>query len=315
MKVHCVGSRFFGGQVDRIERGFVQLGHELTPHISEADLVYVNDPSHYAQPLLDRAAGRLKGKLILNVLDIPEHIIHEFDTTKLYRELIQADAITSISQFTHDKVGEHCGIASHVIYNPIKSVARDPASKRECPYRFASVGRRSDPNKRADLWAGALGILGINYREVALVGSDPGWGDYLGVLSDFNLNLLYNSVDFVLATSRVEGLNLPVLEAMAAGAIPVVCRDMTTRTELLPPDLFPEYQEVEPTGPSVARFIARYLNSSEQMVGMKIRLHEHYVTSWQEKTSGAGVARRILEVYQGLVSDDADYRYTDSART
>lgn len=300
MKIHCVGSRFFGGQVDRIEQGFAQLGHELTPHIHEADLVYVNDPSHYAQPLLDRAAGRLTGKLILNVLDIPEHILHQFDTVKLRGELLRADAITSISRYTQDKVVEHCGLQSHVVYNPIKSVALDPAAERECPYRFLSVGRRGDPNKRADLWAAALQILGVNYREVALVGGDPGWGDYIGVLSDFNLNLVYNSVDFVLATGRIEGLNLPVLEAMAAGAIPVICRDLTTREELLPSTTFPEYAEVEPTPPSIARFVARFLNNDSTMAEMKQRLHQHYLANWRDKVSGAGVATKILEVYHGL---------------
>ncbi len=301
MKVHCVGSRFFGGQVDRIEQGFVQLGCDLTPHSHEADLVYVNDPSHYSQPLLDRAAGQLKGKLILNVLDIPEHILHQFDTAKLRAELLQADAVTSISQYTRDKVVEHCGIASHVVYNPIKTVVRDPASKRECPYRFLSAARRSDPNKRASLWAAALQTLDVGYREVALVGGDPGWGDYVGVLSDFNLNLIYNSVDFVMTCGLIEGLSLGTIEAMAAGAIPVVCRDMTTRTELLPPDLFPEYEEVEPTVPSVVRFIARYLNNDAAMKEMKQRLHDHYVNVWYQRTRGVGVADKILEIYDGLL--------------
>lgn len=300
MKVHCVGSRFYGSQVQRVEQGFIQLGHELTPHISEADLVYVNDSSHYAQPLLDRAAGRLNGKLILNVLDIPEHILHEFDTAKLRGELLQADAITSISQWTCDKVLGYCGLQSHVVYNPIKSVVRDPASKRECPYRFASVGRRSDRNKHHNLAANALQLLGHSPKEVCLVGADPGWGDYLGVMSDFNLNLVYNSVDFVLCTSEIEGLCLPAIEAMAAAAIPILTNRMTTREELFPSPLFPEYAECDHNPTSVARLIARFANSDSALREMKDRLHVHYLKEWADRVSGVGVAKAIETVYRQL---------------
>jgi len=300
VKVFCAGASFYGGQADRIADGFRQLGHEVTPFPSEAALLYANDPPHYDQILADRAAGRLHGNVIFNVQDIPEHLFPNFDVGKLRHSLMGADAVTAISRYTRDQVSRYCALEPAVVYQPIKPVQRDPAMKVTCPYRFASVGRRSDENKRVRLWAHALQILGVSAREVALAGSEPGWGDYLGVQSDENLNRLYNSVDFVLASSRVEGLNLPVLEAMAAGAIPVVCRDMTTRTELLPSDIFPEYETVEPTPPSVASFIARYLNGAEAMAEMKDRLHAHYLAHWREKTSGAGVADRILHVYKGL---------------
>lgn len=304
MKVACAGSRFHGGQVDRIEQGFVQLGHELTPHWHEADLIYANDPGHYEQILVDRAAGRLRGKVILNVLDIPLHI-PTYDKAALARQLVQADAVTAISHWTAQQVREHCGIKAEVVYNPIKPIHRThPLFKDTQSRQFTllSVGRRSDPNKRSLLWTHAMQLLGGFHAisEIALVGNEQWWGDYQGVLSDEDLITFYNRTHFVAATGFIEGLNLPVLEAMAAGAIPIVCRDMTTRTELLPPDLFPEYEEVEPTATSVARFIARFLNSETAMILMKDRLHTHYMITWADRVSSAGVARRIVDVYQSL---------------
>lgn len=300
MKVFCAGASFHGGQIDRIADGFRQLGHEVTPHPHEAALLYANDPPHYEQILADRAAGRLHGKVIFNVQDIPEHLFPNFDVSKLRHSLMAADAVTAISRYTRDQVSRYCGLEPVVVYQPIKPVQRDPAMKVTCPYRFASVGRRSDFNKRSSLWVGALQILGVPYKEVALVGNEPGWGDFLGVQSDDNLNRLYNSVDFVLVTSRVEGLNLPALEAMAAGAIPVLCRDLTTREELLPSTTFPEYLAVDPTPPSVAAFIARYLNNAGAMFEMKERLFTHWLDHWAAKTREINVAQRIVEVYEGL---------------
>lgn len=298
MKVACLGAQFFGGQVDRIEAGFRQLGHEIV-FPWEADLIYANDPPHYKQVLADKAAGRIKGKLIFTVLDLPFQN-PGFDFAELDGQLAQADAICTISSYTQWQVKSRIGYDSTVIYNPIKPVAFDPAMRVECPYRFASIGRRSDPNKNMPVWVAALQLLGIPHTEVALVGNEGGWGDYLGVQSDANLNHLYNSVDFVLALGTVEGLNLPMIEAMACGVIPVCHKGLTTLDEFLPADLFPEYREVELTPPSVARFIARFRNNVPAKAEMQERLHRHFVANWETKTRGVNVAQAILNVYKTL---------------
>ncbi len=298
MRVHCIGATFFGGQLDRIEQGFVALGHNLTPHVSEGELVFVNDCAHHKQAVIDKLAGRLPGKLILNVQDLPFHLGAAFDYEGVDRLLAHADAVTTISEYVQWQVKDRLGRDSSVVYQPLKPVSLKPIQLGR--YRFLSVGRRSDPNKRAALWVAALQLLGYAPSDVALVGNEPGWGEFYGVLDDVNLSRAYNSADFVLATSALEGLSLPVLEAMAAGVIPVVCRDMTTRTELLPPDIFPEYEEVEPNPPSIARFIARFANNVEAMTEMRCRLHQHYLDRWAEPTSPVGVARRILGVYETL---------------
>lgn len=303
MKVHTgQSSRFHGGQIDRIERGFIELGHEVTPYISDADLIYQNNP-WFDSVVSDRRRGALKpgSKVIFNVLDIPVHI-PDFPVEHLTRQLREADAVTSISQWTADQVREKCGIESWVIYNPIKPVKFDPAKRNQSYPRFASIGRRSDPNKHVALWTHALRGLGVPIEEVLLVGNEGGWGMYAGVLNDENLDTVYNSVDFVLCTGRVEGLNLPVIEAMATRAVPVVVNHLTVLEELFPESRFPEYYRVEPTPVSVAKFLVHLVSdeSGERLSDLKQRLYEHFIAEWQEKTSPAGVARRILNVYNSL---------------
>lgn len=300
MKVCCHGSRFHGGQVDRIEQGFVALSHELTPHNHVADLVFSNDPAAFDQILADRCNGGVHAKVIFNVQDIPLHLGSAFDCAKLKSRLAKADAVTTISEYVQWQVREYLGLDSHVIYQPIKAVRRDPAAQLATRKRFAHVGRRFDQNKNWNLGVAALQLLGYSPQDVFLVGNEPGWGDYCGVLSDENLNRVYNSVDFILTLGTIEGLSLPTLEAMATGAIPVVTNRMTTRRELLPPDLFPEYSAVDAEPVSIARFINRYTSDPVAMAEMKERLYTHYLTNWAHKLTGRAVAERIVEVARNI---------------
>lgn len=300
MKVSLHGAVHWGSQLPRIEQGFVALGHEITPHSHEADLIYANN-GPYDQIILDECAGKTHGKVILTLLDIPLHLGKAFDHDKIRAQLAQADAVTVISEYVQWQCREYLGLDSHIIYNPMKPVQRDPAARLANCKPFAHIGRRFDFNKRAALGVHALQILGYGPQDLFLVGNETGWGDYCGVLSDEDLNHVYNSVDFTLCTSMVEGLCLPVLESMAAGAIPVVCNDMTTRRELLPPDLFPEYNAVDPAPESIARFIARYTSDPVAMAEMKDRLHIHYITNWAHKLTGRAVAERIVEVARNIL--------------
>ena len=75
---------------------------------------------------------------------------------------------------------------------------------------------------------------------------------------------------------------------------------MTTRAELLPPDLFPEYDEVTPHVPSVLRFVARFMQDNGAQTEMKERLHKHYLQNWRDKVSPEGVAKAILGVCEGI---------------
>jgi glycosyltransferase involved in cell wall biosynthesis len=299
MKIYTEGSRHWGGQVDRIDQGFQQLGHEVIKTISDADLVYINNP-WFDQIIEDKRLGRIRGNIVMNVLDVPVHL-KEYDPAKLAAQLRHADAITSISQFTNGTLQRYCGLDSYTIYNPIKPVHQEPELTEKPFFKFAHIGRRYDPNKRAAQAFAALQILGFTERDICLVGNEGGWGTYLGVLNDQNLNIVYNSVQFVLCTSEIEGLCLPVVEAMACGAIPVVCKDLTTREELLPSNIFPEYLGVDGSNPvTISRFIEKFLNSPASMTEFRYRLYYHYSNNLARKMSGLGVAESILKVYDRL---------------
>jgi glycosyltransferase involved in cell wall biosynthesis len=217
-------------------------------------------------------------------------------------QLVAADAVCAISEYGQWQLKEYLGIESTVIYQPIKPAAHRPDLTRKPFYRFAHVGRRQDANKRFNLGALALNTLGYTQNDLCLVGNEPGWGDYLGVLNDENLNIVYNSVDFVFCLGKIEGLSLTPLESAAAGAIPIICNDLTTREELFPTDLFPEYEDVHPTPRSIAAFISHFVNeeSGDRMREMKLRLRSHFNLNLKEKVSPAGVARRIESVYNSI---------------
>lgn len=299
MKINLHGATHWGSQLPRIEQGFIELGHQITPHSHEADLIYANN-GPYDQILVDKWTDKIRGKIILTLLDVPLHLGVGFDYDKTRAQLAQADVVTVISEYVQWQAKEYLGLDSHVIYNPMKPVGRDSMVEFASRKRFAHIGRRFDRNKNFNLGVAALQLLGYHRDDISLVGNETGWGDYCGVLSDDNLNRVYNSVDFVLTLGTVEGLSLPTVEAMACGAIPVVHNRMTTRRELLPPDIFPEYNAVDPTPDSVARFISRYTSDPAAMAEMKERLYTHYQTNWAHKLTGRAVAERIVEVTRSL---------------
>lgn len=304
MKIHTAqSSRFHASQIQRIEDGFRALGHEVTPYISDPNLslVYQNNP-WFDQVLADRAAGHLAGraKLVLNVQDIPHHL-PDYSITRLAQQLHAADAVTAISATTARDLEVATGIRASIVYQPIMPITR--TGERKHPYRVMFVGRVWDENKRTAIAARALSLLGFSGEDVVTVGmeSPPYGGTYWGVASESTLNDLYNSADFVVATARYGGIELAVVEAMAAGAVPLCLRDLHTLDELLPADLFPEYRAVEPTPESLARFIASLLNDGgTRLADLKERLHAHYLQNWRERTSPAGVAGRILTLYNSL---------------
>lgn len=291
----ATSSRFFASQIQRIEQGFVSLGHKLTSYACNADLVYVNNPP-FREVIIDSTIRTERTKTIFNVQDIPHHI-SDFDTVALKEQLWWADGITSISETTRRDLFAATEIDSRVIYQPIMPVTR--TGERKHLYRALFIGRIGDQNKRTNLAVHALQILGFSGNDVVTVGNQSPWygGTYWGVATEQALNEIYNSVDFVVMVSKNEGMGLPALEAMAAGAIPVICRDLTTREEFFPSTVFPEYLNVEPDSRSIAAFIAQFLQDNDRMTEMKERLHRHYKENWEYRLSGRGVAERIMEVY------------------
>jgi len=95
--------------------------------------------------------------------------------------------------------------------------------------------------------------------------------------------------------STSEGMGLPALEAMSVGAVPVLPRDLTTREEFFPTQVFPEYEFVK-DAETAKDFMLTLMRDKERMCEMKTRLVNHFERFWRENLNGDGVAKKILEV-------------------
>jgi glycosyltransferase involved in cell wall biosynthesis len=298
MVVTCYGFRGVGSQIDRIEEGFRALGHEVTSDVGLADLVYCNDSGSFGQVIDAKARGTIRGKVVFNQLDLAPHLGAAFPLALIREQLTHADAVTTISQTVARDIKARLGIDATVIYNPIRAVTRARGVRL---YKGLFVGRVQDHEKRAVIGAAALSILGYGWDDMVTVGRElpPYGGQYYGEATDAELSGFYNTCDYLICPTRNAFLGPPILEAMACGCIPVVCRDLDILDEFLPATLFPEYREVEPTAPSIARFIARYQGDISR-AEMSDRLYNHYARTWAGALSPAGVASAIERVYRSL---------------
>ncbi len=304
LRVHCLGARLVGGQIDRIEEGFRALGCEVVDKGDGADLVYANDAQHYLTALnLRHIVANPCGRVILNVLDLAPHLGAAFPLDTIKLRVGAADAVTTISSTVQRDIRARLGVEATVVYNPIRDVGGKVHALGLIPNpRALFVGRVNDPEKRAGVAASALAMLSFGWDDIATVGREqPHYGGvYRGEVTDDKLNVLYHAADFLMCPTRHAFLGLPILEAMACGTIPVVCNDLDILDEFLPADVFPEYREVEPTAPSIARFVARFMQDNDAKAEFSARVRAHYEAHWAAKLSPRGVAEAILKVYQGL---------------
>ena len=286
IKISIFGADGYTCQMPRIKEAMQKLGHILSEDSPE--MIYSNDPTGYEK------AMRLKKKfpnsfLIFNFLDVPWHMPNVDKQTKLLVEhfLAKSDAVTAISYKVKKDLAKFLDKKIEVIYNPIKDVFYDESIKKNNTFLY--VGRANDPVKRTNLLKQAFSKTVNGIIDIKICGSeDPGFGTYLNVVSDQELNKLYNSSKYLLLPSKAEGLGLTMIEAMICGSLPIACSDNETAKEFLPKDFI-----CEPNSQSILDKIEEL--NKEYDVKRKLALE--YGKKYKIQFDKMSIAKKILSIF------------------
>ena len=286
IKISIFGADGYTCQIPRIKEAMQSLGHILSEDSPE--MIYSNDPTGYEK------AMRLKKKfpssfLIFNFLDVPWHMPNVDKQTKLLVEhfLAKSDAVTAISYKVKKDLAKFLDKKIEVIYNPIKDVFYDESIKKNNTFLY--VGRANDPVKRTNLLKQAFSKTVNGIIDIKICGSeDPCFGTYLNVVSDQELNKLYNSSKYLLLPSKAEGLGLTMIEAMICGSLPIACSDNETAKEFLPKDFI-----CEPNSQSILDKIEEL--NKEYDVKRKLALK--YGKKYKIQFDKMSIATKILDIF------------------
>tara|TARA_Y100000590_G_C15600620_1_gene969885 strand:+ start:125 stop:1003 length:879 start_codon:yes stop_codon:yes gene_type:complete len=286
IKISVFGADGYTCQVPRIKQAMQELGHILSEE--SPDLIYANDPTGYNKAM-DLKKKFPDSYLILNFLDVPWHFTNVEKQTKLLVEhfLSKADATTVISFKVKKDLAKFLDKKIEVIYNPIKDVFLDHTIKKNNTFLY--VGRANDPIKRIHLVKESLFEIKNYIKEVKICGSEnPGFGNYLGVISDIELNKLYNSSKFILLPSRAEGIGLPMIEGMICGAIPITCVDNLTAKEFSPPEFI-----CEPNAQSMIQKINELDKEYDNKRKIALKMGEKYKIQFDKKN----IVKNIINIF------------------
>lgn len=286
LKVLILGADGYTCQIPRIKEGMKSLGHILSN--DSPDLIYSNDPKGYDEALT------LKKKypnayLILNFLDIPWHLPNIEKQTELLvkKYFSKADAVSTISLKVKKDLTKFFDKKIHVIYNPIKDIYYNESIKKN--NLFLYVGRASDPIKRFDLVHKSLSMRKDGINNLKVCGAkDPGIGNYMGMVKDDELNILYNSSKYVLLPSKAEGLGLPMIEGMVCGAIPITCKDNLTAKEFSPPNFI-----CDPNPQSLVNKINDLDKEYDIQRNLALKFGKKYKIQFDKKT----IVKNILDMF------------------
>ena len=282
MKISVFGMSPFS---NLIKEGFTKLGHEISDENPE--LIYANDPRGYKEAIQIKKKNK-EALLIFNLLDIPWHMPNIQQQTKLLvnQFLNQADFVSVISLKVKKDLSQFFNKKIHIIYNPIKDVYHDEKILKNNMFLF--VGRANDPIKRFDLVRDTLIKIKDGIKKIKVCGAEnPNFGNYLGYVSDEELNNLYNSTQFVLLPSKAEGIGLPMIESMICGALPITCSDNETAKEFLPRDFI-----CAPDPKSILEHIKKLENEYANKRNLAFEFGKRY----KEKFNKSSIAKNILNI-------------------
>jgi len=281
----CINQVYIN-QVPRIKEGFKELGYIISKEFP--NLIYANDPRGYEEALA------LKKKypnayLIFNFLDIPWHHRNIEKQTELLVKhfLLKADAVTVISYKIKNDLAKFLKKKIQVIYNPAKDVYYDESIKKN--NMFLYVGRANDSVKRIYLVRNSLKKIKNELKNIKICGmEDPGFGNYLNVVPDHELNRLYNSSKYVLLPSKNEGIGLSMIEGMICGAIPITCSDNLTAKEFSPPDFI-----CEPNAQSIINKVEELEKDYKEKRKLALDFGKKYIIQFNKKT----IAKNIINIF------------------
>tara|TARA_B100001123_G_scaffold440978_1_gene581231 strand:- start:1392 stop:2051 length:660 start_codon:yes stop_codon:yes gene_type:complete len=201
--------------------------------------------------------------------------------------LLKADAITVISFKVKKDLEQFLNKKIEVIYNPIKDVFHDKEIKKNNTFLY--VGRANDPVKRINLVKESLLKIKDEIKKIKICGSEnPGFGNYLGVVSDQELNQLYNSSKYLYLPSKAEGIGLTMIEAMICGTLPIACSDNLTAREFLPEDFI-----CEPN----AQSIVSKIEELDKDYDNKKKLALEYGKKYKIQFNKINIADNILKIF------------------
>jgi len=286
IKVTILGADGYTCQIPRIKEGMKLLGHTLSE--DSPDLIYSNDPKGYEKALILKKKDP-NAYLIFNFLDIPWHIENIQKQTELLVKnfFLKADAVSVISSKVQKDLAKFYDKKIHVIYNPVKDVYFDEKIKKD--NMFLYVGRANDPIKRIKLVHDSIIKIPEGLKNIKICGSEnPGFGNFVGIVSDKDLNKLYNSSKFVLLPSKAEGIGLPMIEGMICGTIPVTCSDNLTAKEFSPSEFI-----CEPN----AQAIVNKIEELNKKYSSKRKLALEYGKKYKNQFNKKNIATNIIDIF------------------
>jgi glycosyltransferase involved in cell wall biosynthesis len=284
MKIALFGGECLYCQLPRIKQGIIQLGHEINYEIP--DIIYSNDPQYFDEAI--ELKNKTNGYLILNILDIPWHLSNVNSILNEWtNRLLQANSITTISHTVKKDLENIINKEIHVILNPVKDVFYDKNIQKD--NLFLYVGRANDPNKRINLVYETLNLIENGKNLIKICGTEnPMFGNYLGLVTDFELNYLYNTSRFTFLTSKNEGIGLSMIEALICGSIPITCSDNRTGLEFNAKEFISD-----PSPKAILNKIIELNNNYKyyQMIALE------YGNQYMEKFNKTNIAKNILNLY------------------
>jgi len=288
LKIALFGFDSYVGQLPRYRQAFLDMGHELD--FKSPDIIYANDPTGY------NGAIKLKGEnkkalLILHFLDIPWHLPNAEEQTRLLvnNYLLKADIIAANSEKVKKDLKQFLpNNKIYVTYDIAKDVYLDEKIKKN--NMFLYVGRANDPIKRINIVHDVVKNIPEALKSIKICGSEnPGFGNYLGIVSDDELNKLYNSSRYVLLPSKAEGIGLPMIEGMICGSIPITCSDNLTAKEFSPLEFI-----CNPNAQSIVSKIEDINKDYENKREMAIKFGEKYKIQFNKKN----IVKNLVNIFK-----------------